>query len=348
MCLFLIWWAFLSACQEPNTVTSLSGRTMGTGYIIKYVAPDLNQTSEEVKKQVDQLLVDINQEMSTYIPDSEISKLNQNRTGNWIELSPRLFTVVVAAESINQLSDGAFDATIGPLVNLWGFGPDGKHVLPNQTQIDQAKQVIGFEHLQIDKERQSLKKKRPDIYLDLSAIAKGYGVDLVGQFLSDIGIDNYMVDIGGEIKTRGTKKGEFWKIGIETPDPSSRTIQKILAISNMAVATSGGYRNFFESGGENFSHTINPKTGYPIKHRLASVTVFDPESCMNADALATTLMILGPQSGMSFAQTNDVAAYFIYGVQIEEDIELAEAVSPQLKFLYPDLFAKIEPKILSQ
>ena len=322
---------------------------MGTGYTIKYVvASDFNQTSGQVKEQVDQLLIDINQEMSTYISDSEISQLNQNPSSTWVHLSPRLFTVLVAAESIYQLSDGAFDVTIGPLVNLWGFGPDSKSVVPNQIQIDQTKQAVGFDHVQIDKERQSLKKKKPDIYLDLSAIAKGYGVDLVGQFLSNIGIDNYMVDIGGEIKTKGTKTGKFWKIGIETPDPSLRTIQKILAISNMTVATSGGYRNFFESGGEKFSHTIDPKTGYPVKHRLASVSVFDPESCMIADALATTLMVLGPQLGMSFVQTNDIAAYFIYGVQTKKGLKLAEAVSPQLKLLYPDLFSRIEPKILSQ
>ena len=166
------------------------------------------------------------------------------------------------------------------------------------------------------------------------------------MFVVALEIKNYMVDIGGEVKTKGLKNGEPWQIGIEKPDPIARTIHKILEISDMNVATSGGYRNFFASGGKKFSHTIDPQTGYPVEHRLVSVTVFDPESCMAADALATTLMVLGPESGMEFVQKNDVAAYFIYGVQKSSGAKLREAVSPKLKFFYPDTFVETRSEIV--
>ena len=318
---------------------------MGTRYTVKYIGPELNDTPEQVQKQIDHLLIDINREMSTYIPDSEISQLNENQSADWIKLSPRLFTVLAAAKLISDLSNGAFDVTIGPLVNLWGFGPEGERDVPSKTDIDRTKQLVGFDHIQIDIDGQSIKKKHPGIYIDLSAIAKGYGVDLIGQFLCQLEIENYMVDIGGEVKTKGLKNGEPWQIGIEKPDPNARTIHKILEISDMNVATSGGYRNFFESDGKNFSHTIDPQTGYPVEHRLVSVTVFDQESCMEADALATTLMVLGPESGMEFVQKNDVAAYFIYGVQKNSGTKLREAVSPKLKLFYPDIFVEIGSEI---
>tara|TARA_B100000519_G_C14202678_1_gene418700 strand:- start:455 stop:1420 length:966 start_codon:yes stop_codon:yes gene_type:complete len=319
---------------------------MGTRYTVKYIGSKLNETRGQVQKKIDHLLVDINQEMSTYIPDSEISQLNKNQSVDWIKLSPRLFTVLATAKLVSDLSNGAFDVTIGPLVNLWGFGPDGEREVPNKAEIDRTKQLVGFSHLQMDVDRQSIKKIHPDIYIDLSAIAKGYGVDLIGQLLIQLEIRNYMVDIGGEVKTKGLKNGEPWQIGIEKPDPIARTIHKILEISDMNVATSGGYRNFFESGGKKFSHTIDPQTGYPVEHRLVSVTVFDPESCMAADALATTLMVLGPESGMEFVQKNDVAAYFIYGVQKSSGAKLREAVSPKLKFFYPDTFVETRSEIV--
>jgi len=319
---------------------------MGTRYTVKYIGSRVNETRGQVQKKIDHLLVDINQEMSTYIPDSEISQLNKNQSVDWIKLSPRLFTVLATAKLVSDLSNGAFDVTIGPLVNLWGFGPDGEREVPNKAEIDRTKQLVGFGHLQMDIDSQSIKKIHPDIYIDLSAIAKGYGVDLIGQLLIQLEIRNYMVDIGGEVKTKGLKNGEPWQIGIEKPDPIARTIHKILEISDMNVATSGGYRNFFESGGKKFSHTIDPQTGYPVEHRLVSVTVFDPESCMAADALATTLMVLGPESGMEFVQKNNVAAYFIYGVQKSSGAKLREAVSPKLKFFYPDTFVETRSEIV--
>ena len=321
---------------------------MGTVYTIKYTPSRTGHAPEQVQQQVDQLLKEINQEMSTYIQDSEISLINQNRSDDWIDLSPRLFKVVKAAKTVYLLSEGAFDVTVGPLVNLWGFGPDGNRALPDEAQIEQAKQAVGFEKILLDEESQRMKKTRPGIYLDLSAIAKGFGVDEVGDLLVDFEINSYMVDIGGEVKTKGTKKGQLWKIGIETPDDRSRTIKKILKLSDMAMATSGNYRNFFESGGKRFSHTIDPETGHPVEHRLVSVTVLTPTSCMEADAFATALMVLGPRAGMAFANKIDVAAYFIYGTGNRESTDSVEAASPRLKSLYPDSFAKMRTDIFSE
>ena len=341
-------WAFLFACQTPDAIVSLSGRTMGTTYAIKYTPSRSDHTPEQVQQQVDQLLQEINQEMSTYIQDSEISLINQNQSDDWIDLSPRLFKVVKAAKTVYLLSEGAFDVTVGPLVNLWGFGPDGTQALPEEAQIEQAKQSVGFEKILLDEESQRMKKTRSGIYLDLSAIAKGFGVDEVGDLLVGLEINSYMVDIGGEVKTKGTKKGQLWKIGIETPSDRSRTIKKILKLSDMAMATSGNYRNFFESGGKRFSHTIDPKTGHPVEHRLVSVTVLTPTSCMEADAFATALMVLGPRAGMAFANKIDVAAYFIYGTENRESMDSVEAASPRLKSLYPDSFAKMRTDIFSE
>jgi thiamine biosynthesis lipoprotein len=210
------------------------------------------------------------------------------------------------------ISGGAFDITVGPLVNLWGFGPDPMlFVAPDAVLIRQTLTKIGYQKLLFDDQNQRVKKIEVSLYLDLSAIAKGYAVDKVGALLEEYGISHYMVEIGGELRLKGHNiKQKPWRIAIEKPSSEQRVIQKVLPLSNISLATSGDYRNFFESEGVRFSHTIDPRSGSPIRHDLASVTVLS-ETTMKADALATALMVLGDEEGGRMAERENIAALFI-------------------------------------
>ena len=310
--LFFVFFLLLS-CKKQVGPVSLYGKTMGTTYTIRYF-PDSIKSSKQVKKKVDNLLEEINQEMSTYIKNSEISKINQDTSEDWVSLSPRLFEVLVAAQKVHDLSKGAFDMTVGPLVNLWGFGPDGERLVPHEKVLTRVREKVGHNRLELDVLKKRIKKEK-GVYVDLSAIAKGLGVDKVGMLLSRLGIKSYMVEIGGEIKVKGDKRGSPWRLAIETPSKNDRMINKIINVKDLAMATSGNYRNYFKSGNKYFSHTIDPRTGRPVEHRLASVTVFHPESCMIADAYATALMVMGPEKGPKFAEKQGILAYFIYGAR---------------------------------
>ena len=304
----------LFSCQKQGGIISLYGKTMGTTYTVRYF-PTFKEsfyTSDQVQIKIDSLLKEINQEMSTYIKSSEISKINQDTSEDWVSLSPRLFEVLMTAQNVHDFSKGAFDMTVGPLVNLWGFGPDGERKVPDQKKLREVREKVGHNLLKLDALKNRIKKEK-GVYVDLSAIAKGLGVDKVGNLLSQLGIKSYMVEIGGEIKVKGDKNGKPWRLAIETPSKSDRVINKIINVKDMAMATSGNYRNYFKSGNKFFSHTIDPRTGRPVKHQLASVTVFHPESCMIADAYATALMVMGPEKGPKFAEKQGILAFFIYG-----------------------------------
>jgi thiamine biosynthesis lipoprotein len=287
---------------------------MGTSYSIKYSPPSQKafHSPEFIQSKVDELLQNLNQEMSTYREDSDLSKINKSIDAGWISLPTRLFNVLKAAGRVHKLSDGAFDMTVGPLVNLWGFGPKGERKVPEEAILLQMKKKIGHQLVELDLEARRLKKKN-GVYIDLSAIAKGFGVDEVGQLLFRLGIKNYLVEIGGEIKTKGNKLGLPWRLAIEAPSKEERMIKKIVEVKDIAVATTGNYRNYFKSRGKYFSHTIDPRTGRPVEHRLASVTVFHPDSCMLAVAYATALMVMGPKKGPQFAEKQGLLAYFVYG-----------------------------------
>jgi thiamine biosynthesis lipoprotein len=305
---------FLLGCEKEKRVISLFGRTMGTTYSIKYVPPSQKGfvSTDSIKSNVDELLQNLNQEMSTYRVDSDLSKINKSFDAGWISLPSRLFRVLKAAERVHKVSGGAFDMTVGPLINLWGFGPHGERKIPKEAVLSQIKKKVGHRLVELDLEAQRLKKEN-GVYIDLSAIAKGFGVDEVGRLLFSLGIKNYLVEIGGEIKTKGNKLGLPWRLAIEAPSKEERMIKKIVEVKDIAVATSGNYRNYFKSKGKYFSHTIDPRTGRPVEHRLASVTVFYPDSCMLADAYATALMVMGPEKGPQFAEKQGLLAYFVYG-----------------------------------
>jgi thiamine biosynthesis lipoprotein len=305
-------------CSKPSPQSAdvhpltLSGSTMGTYYRVTIASPPASLELEKLKTEITELLVEINAQMSTYISDSELSRFNDYKMTDWFPVSFETAMVVAEGIKIHQLTEGAFDITVGPLVNLWGFGPPGKSEdIPTVKQISESLKKVGSNHLKSRLSPPALKKEIVDLYVDLSGIAKGFGVDSIANLLETQGLMNYIVDIGGEMKTRGRKNANSpWRIAIESPIVDKKEIQQVINLNDQAIATSGDYRNYFEKDGKRYSHEINPRTGYPIQHRLASVTVLD-SSCMRADALATALIVLGPEKGFQLAEKESNAALFI-------------------------------------
>ncbi|MDX7990007.1 FAD:protein FMN transferase [Xenorhabdus sp. Reich] len=302
----------LAACGGPEQ-KNLNGQTMGTYYSVKYVADSSVPAPENLQKEIDRLLEEVNDQMSTYRPNSELSRFNQSREVNKpFPVSAATAKVVKEAIRINKLTEGALDVTVGPLVNLWGFGPEGRITkAPTDEELATRRAWTGIDHLSV--EGNNLIKSIPELYVDLSSIAKGYGVDAVAEYLESQNIKNYMVDIGGEVRTSGNNgKGNPWRIAIEKPSDTGmeQSAQEIIEPGNMSVATSGDYRNYFEQNGVRYSHTINPKTGKPISHNLVSITVIAP-TCMSADGFSTGLDVLGPEKGMEVAEKLNIPVFMI-------------------------------------
>jgi FAD:protein FMN transferase len=308
----------LSSCekvieQKPQAYPyNAVGMTMGTSYNIKASHLPDSLTPIEINRQVKEVLDKVNGQMSTYQKDSELSLFNQNSSTDWLAVSPELYTVMKESLKTSQLSNGLFDVTVGPLVNLWGFGPEEMAANPpDEAVIKEKLNQIGYHRLTLKDDGLFAKKDIPELYVDLSGIAKGYGVDQVANLLERLGIMDYMVEIGGEIRVKGkNNQGRPWQIAVEKPTVEKRMIEKVLAITDTGMATSGDYRNYFEVDGVRFSHTIDPRTGRPINHKLASVTVLS-ETSMEADGLATAFMVMGPEEGYRFAEQNHIPAFFI-------------------------------------
>ena len=302
----------LSGCFPSNDLGRqeylLQGRTMGTTYNIKLIGENLD--TAKLQRGIDDKLKQLNQEMSTYITDSELSRFNQSTSLAAIEVSTGLGRVMSEAVRLGKLSHGALDVTVGPLVNLWGFGPEYRpETVPSDELLAATKARVGLDKLVFENGR--LHKTTPDLYVDLSTIAKGYGVDLVAEYIEANGINNYLVEIGGEMRLKGFKHtGELWHVAIEKPISDERAVHQIIVPKDNAVATSGDYRIYFEADGQRFSHIINPKTGKPINHKLVSVTVIHPSS-MTADGLSTAMMVMGEEKALAFAEANELAVYII-------------------------------------
>ncbi len=324
----------ISACENQqinDRLLILDGLTMGTAYTVKISdkSPALN--TEKLKRDINSILNEVDQKMSTYIADSELSKINQTATTDRIEISEELFTVIEKAITIGQLTNGTFDITVGPVVNLWGFGPQNQpeHVPPDED-IQLALATVGYQYLHLQQSPTSLKKDRKDIYIDLSGIAKGYAVDRIAEYLETSHCRNFMVEIGGEIRAQGTnEKGKLWRIGIEKPLINQRSVQRIIKLDNISMATSGDYRNYFELDGVRYSHTINPQTGRPITHNLASVTIVHRSAAV-ADALATGLQVMGPELGYELAVKENLAALFIISSEMGFEEKHTAAFKPFL------------------
>ncbi len=295
----------LVGCAE-DAYQHHAGGTMGTGYRVTAKCPE--QVGEEVAVVLDA----VNAQMSTYLPDSTLSLFNRGAVGAWLPVSADVIEVIDAARVLSELSQGAFDVTVGPLVNLWGFGPNGApEERPEPARVEMVRARVGYEHLESRREPPALRKST-DVYVDLSAIAKGFAVDQIAQRLSELACSDFLVDVGGEVRAFGSNpRGGAWRIGVEIPEPDSfGAIQRVLRVSGWGLATSGDYRNFLDMDGERFAHTIDPRTGYPVKHTLASVTVLD-ESAMLADGYATLLNVLGPEEGFALAERLELPALFL-------------------------------------
>ncbi|AOS97811.1 Thiamine biosynthesis lipoprotein ApbE precursor [Microbulbifer aggregans] len=292
---------------------------MGTRYHITVVNPPAAIDRAELLAAVDEELEAVNREMSTYIPDSELMRFNRGPVGEAVPVSRHLAEVVELSLDISQRSKGAFDITVGPLVNLWGFGPRPEpEATPSDTEIAALLETVGSDALRLERNPDRLTRKRP-VELDLSAIAKGHGVDRVARLLEQRGIDNYLVEIGGELRTLGMNpKGAKWRIGIEKPVATGNVVQVPVEISGFAMATSGDYRNYYERDGVRYAHSIDPRDGRPLQHRLASVTVI-ADSCAEADGLATALNVMGAEAGLQLAEREGLAVYML--VKSDEGFE---------------------------
>ncbi len=302
----------LTSCTKvpEEKLLKLTGKTMGTTWNISYFEKQKKSSAHLLQSKIEKRLVDINQSMSTYIKDSTLSTFNYQDSQQPYAIDNELFNVIKAGINISQKSDGAFDFTVMPLVNLWGFGPNKSLLAPNTDTLNQALHNIGYQHIELIQSAKTIRKHKPEISIDLSAIAKGYAVDAIALLLDLEGIENYLVEIGGELKVKGKKPNTSWKVAIEKPTSGARNAIDIIPLHDLSIATSGDYRNFYMYQGKRVSHTINPKTGYPVEHKLASISVLHP-SAMMADGWATALMVLGEDKGMQLANQLQLPVHMI-------------------------------------
>lgn len=298
----------LISCRNFTTPepVKLHGEAQGTYYAITYYDNEERNFSEEI----DSLLSYFDQVASEYEPNSMISKVNKNQP---YELNDIFLDIYKEGMEVSRKTDGKFDMTVMPLVNAWGFGFETRKKL-DSAQVDSILQFVGYEKIRLQNRR--LIKEKPEIRLDFNSIAQGYSVDWLANFLESKGIENYLVDVGGEVFARGNKPGGHpWKVGIEKPAQNktdAREIKDVVALKDKALATSGSYRKYYEEDGVRYSHTINPETGYPVKHSLLSVSVLADET-VTADAYATAFMVMGLEESKNFINKNpDLEAYFIY------------------------------------
>ncbi|MFT4556907.1 MAG: FAD:protein FMN transferase [Planctomycetales bacterium] len=334
-CCMLACVALLLTGFDASLTTVLTGETMGTSYRL-VLSEQLNKSeSATLQSNVDQALNQLEDQMSTWRPDSELSRFNSSASTDWIPVSHDTAFVVSQAKRIWKISDGAFDPTVAPLIKLWHFAEDaGEQTLPSDADVEQARAAIGFAEIDVRLDPPALRKKRPELQLNLSAIAKGYAVDVVSKLLTDRVPGGHLVEIGGEMRSIGRKAdGSSWTAGIETPDALPRQIHAALRLDDQSLATSGDYRNYFEVAGQRYSHTIDPATGRPVTHNLTSVSVL-AEDCLTADALATAIEVLGPERGMELAERENVAIYQIvrndsgFDVQVSGSFPLLEMAAP--------------------
>jgi len=337
---FVLMWlgSLLTGCDQgpPDTTIRITGSTMGTGYELKLV-PEAGKIipTDGIKIRAEQLLENINRQMSTYDPHSELSRFNRNPSIDWVPVSAELQQVIAEGLRISDLTSGAYDITVGPLVDLWGFGPEARlEQIPPDPVILQARERVGYWRLHTREQPPALKKDRADVYTDLSSLAKGYGVDRLAELMEQNGIHNYLVSIGGDLRAKGRNgKGQPWTVAIERPVPGQRSVERLIRISDHSVSTAGDYRNFFQQNGRRYSHIIDPRTGRPVLQTLASVTVIS-QADMAADAIDTALMALGAEDGFRLATEHRLAAFFI--VASADGQSFQERYTPEFEtFLLP-------------
>ncbi|MEZ6123342.1 MAG: FAD:protein FMN transferase [Planctomycetaceae bacterium] len=286
----------------------ISGTTMGTVYSVVIDSPSSTLGSaEQVQAKIEARLDDINARMSTWQSDSEISRFNASDSTDWFPISPEFAVVVAEARRIHDATQGAFDPTVAPLIQLWGFGDHRRRTIPDDEAIQSALKSVGMQNLEVRSDPPALRKQIPALQLNLSAIAKGYGVDAVAELLVSLGQRSYVVDIGGENRAGESRaNGNPWRLGIES---SAGDLLRVMRLTETSIATSGDYRNYFEVDGVRYSHAINPSTGRPVDHPPAAVSVIH-SSCMTADGWATAMMVLGPEKGRQVAEREGLSVLF--------------------------------------
>jgi FAD:protein FMN transferase len=288
------------------------GPTMGTAYTVKIAAPALSESAQvAARAAVAGALDGVVARMSAYLPDSELSRFNRHDATTPFALSPDTLAVLALAERVAAETSGAFDVTVAPVVDAWGFGPSKAQRLVADAERVALAPRVGYRMLAVDTAAGTVAKARPDLRADLSGIAKGYGVERAALALEALGITDYMVEAGGEVRARGRNPGgRPWQIGIEEPDATPQRARYVVPLDGMAMATSGDYRIYFERDGRRYSHEIDPASGQPITNGLASVSVV-AKDCAYADAMATGLIVLGPERGFAVAERERLAAYFV-------------------------------------
>lgn len=322
----------LSGCENnAERVEVLSGPTMGSTYTIKYVFNASTPAADAVGVEVQSILDQVDRQMSTYRLDSDIARFNQSPVNTCMQMPQPVLDLAQYGYELSRSSEGAFDLTLSPLLNLWGFGPQarGKRV-PSAEEIAQAQARVGYQHVRVVGDQLC---KDADVQVEFNSIAAGYTVDRISERFAALNIDSFMIEVTGELIAKGRKPdGSPWRIAMEQPlGDGQRVIQRVLEIDGYGVNTSGDYRNYFEENGVRFSHTIDPQKGAPISHRLASVTVVDP-SALHADGLGTVLLVLGPERGLAFAEERKIAAFFV----MHDGEGFATQVSSEFSRMFPD------------
>jgi thiamine biosynthesis lipoprotein len=322
--------SLLAACGGPRSARvapaiQFSGITMGSAYTVKIPGGALPSTLRAAARDAVAVAFEaVDYAMSTHRPQSELSRFNAHATSTPFALSPDLFSVFSLAQQVSAATGGAFDVTVGPVVDAWGFGPGRRERVVGDAEVDVLERRVGWRRLVLDERTGTITKTQPKIRADLSGIAKGYGVDKVAQALDALGIEHYLIDAGGEVRTRGhNSEGQPWQVAIEQPNDGPRRPRYIVPLSDLAIATSGDYRIYFERNGRRYSHEINPATGRPIDNRLTSVSVVAKTGAL-ADAMGK-LIVLGPEQGYNFAAKEGVAAHFIVR---EADGRLRDLMTP--------------------
>jgi len=299
----------MSACGNGDSLESIDGPTMGSTYSIKYVRHADLPAPADVQVEVEKILAEVDQQMSTYRSDSDIERFNALPANRCQKMPAPILELVSVGEQLSVQSEGSFDLTVEPLLNLWGFGPQAREEkVPTAQALAEVRQRVGHGHLRIDGDQLC---KDAAVEVDFNSIAAGYAVDRIAARLEALGIRNYLAEATGELKAAGRKlDGSPWRIALEEPRDDQQVAERIIAVDGYGLSTSGDYRNYFVQGGQRFSHTFDARTGAPVSHTLASVTVIHPSALM-ADGLSTLLLILGPERGWDYAEKHDIGAFFV-------------------------------------
>lgn len=296
-----------TAVLQAEEPLKINGKTMGSYYAIVIDSPG-STDGDRLQKEIEEKFVEINRQMSTWDETSQISTFNHSKSTDWFEVGADFAVVATEAKRLYTVTQGAMDVTVSPLVDLWGFGKNKRRTLPTEKEIEAALKHVGMQHVEVRLDPPAIRKNLPEIQVSFSALAPGYAADEVCEILRDHQLESYVVDVGGENRAGEAKaSGDAWRLGVESPLGG---LHKVVELTNQSIATSGDYRSFFMAGGKKYSHVLNPKTGRPVEHPPASVSIIH-ESCMTADGLATAMMVLGPEKGIELAKTIGVDVMFL-------------------------------------